>query len=179
LVAQQTGLEGTTRICSTSAGLHLPAQQQHHVTLTAAVVQLLYRCAGDADAVGALTDAYPQLLCYSNFLQISCWHLAARAGSAEVLTVLISRAEDIKYRHCLANVRRSSSRARSQQQQQEQQQQQDDEQQQQQDDEQQQGSLVQQLVNARTSRDITPLMMAAESSCADSVCLLLQQVGLH
>jgi ankyrin repeat protein len=33
-------------------------------------------------------------------------------------------------------------------------------------------------VNARTTRDITPLMMAAESGCADSVRLLLQQVGL-
>ncbi|WIA14730.1 hypothetical protein OEZ85_003219 [Tetradesmus obliquus] len=124
----------------------------------------LLKCAskGDAAAVDALTGAYPQLLCYSNFLQTSCWHLAARAGSSDVLAVLVSRAEDIKFRHCLASARRSSrsntSNDRGQQQQQ-----------------QQRESLVQQLVNARTSKDITPLMMAAESGCADSVRLLLRQ----
>jgi ankyrin repeat protein len=83
-----------------------------------------------------------------------------------VLAVLVSRAEDIKYRHCLANARRRSRRSTSNGRQQEEQQE-------------QQGSLVQQLVNLRTNKDITPLMMAAESGCADSVRLLLQQVRLY
>jgi hypothetical protein len=81
------------------------------------------------------------------------------------LAVLIRRADDIKYRHCLANVQRRIRSRSSTRQQQEQQQD-------------HQGSLLQQLVNARTNKDITPLMMAAESGCVDSVRLLLQQVGL-
>ncbi|WIA34901.1 hypothetical protein OEZ86_013188 [Tetradesmus obliquus] len=113
-------------------------------------------CQGDAAGVSALADAYPELLQFCSSGRTSCWHLAARAGAADVLAVLVSRAEDLKYRHCLEQ-RLSRQQLPKQQQQQ------------------QKESLIQKMVNARNCCFVTPLMMAAESGCADSVRLLLQQ----
>ncbi|WIA14729.1 hypothetical protein OEZ85_003218 [Tetradesmus obliquus] len=109
---------------------------------------------GDAAGVIELADAYPELLQFCSSGRTSCWHLAARAGAADVLAVLVSRAEDLKYRHCLEQ-RLSKQQLPKQQQQQE--------------------ILIQEMVNARNCCFVTPLMMAAESGCADSVRLLLQQ----
>uniref|UniRef100_A0A383VCP0 Uncharacterized protein n=1 Tax=Tetradesmus obliquus TaxID=3088 RepID=A0A383VCP0_TETOB len=110
--------------------------------------------AGDAAGVAKLADTYPELLQFCNYGKTTYWHLAARAGSADVLAVLVSRAEDLKYRHCLEQ-RLSKQQLPKQPQQQE--------------------SLIQEMVNARNCCFVTPLMMAAESGCADSVRLLLQQ----
>ncbi|WIA14727.1 hypothetical protein OEZ85_003217 [Tetradesmus obliquus] len=108
--------------------------------------------AGDAAGVGKLANTYPELLQFCSYGKTTCWHLAARAGAADVLAVLVSRAEDLKYRHCLEQ---RLSRQQLPKQQQE--------------------SLIQEMANARNCCYVTPLMMAAESGCADSVRLLLQQ----
>lgn len=126
---------------------------------------------GNVQAVRDLIDAHPELLQYATYhSHLTCCHVAASTGAAAILQLLISRANHPLYSHSLPRQavhrhRQSSAQlqlasqpgSRTWQ----------------------DRSLAYKLVNARTNKCATPLMLAAEKGCCHSVRLLLQQVLLQ
>eukprot|EP00879_Flechtneria_rotunda_P000452 GHRR01000551.1.p1 GENE.GHRR01000551.1~~GHRR01000551.1.p1 ORF type:complete len:601 (+),score=258.81 GHRR01000551.1:339-2141(+) len=101
--------------------------------------------AGDADLVMELVSRHPELLQYTTMRQFGAVHFAARANHVEVLQHVLMKAAEVEY---LYRLQKGTKR---------------------------QLSLVQQLVNAASDRGVTPLMLAADRGCYESVKLLLDK----
>lgn len=104
---------------------------------------------GDGTAVVELITRHPELLKYASHRRLSAAHFAACRQSAEVLQQLITKAHELQR---ITDVKEHhKSRA---------------------------PHLVRDLVNAKSDRGVTPLMLAADKGCLASVKLLLDQVQI-
>lgn len=103
--------------------------------------------AGQVDLVTELISAHPALLRYQTLRHLNACHFAARADHVGVLQHLFSKAEEIEFMERLHGASKEHL------------------------------DIVGQLANSRSDRGITPLMLAVERGCAESVKLLLEKVG--
>lgn len=104
---------------------------------------------GDATAVVELISRHPELLKYASHRRLSAAHFAACRESAEVLQHLIAKAHELQ---CIAHVKQHCNGKAP--------------------------DLVHDVVNARSDRGVTPLMLAAEQGCLATVKLLLDKVPM-
>ena len=104
--------------------------------------------AGQADLVTELISAHPGLLKYQTLRHLNACHFAARADHVEVLQHLFSKAEEIVFIQRLQGGDKHKE------------------------------DLVKQLANSCSDRGVTPLMLAVEKGCYESVKLLLEKVSI-
>eukprot|EP00878_Enallax_costatus_P005468 GHUV01005739.1.p1 GENE.GHUV01005739.1~~GHUV01005739.1.p1 ORF type:complete len:160 (+),score=44.89 GHUV01005739.1:371-850(+) len=102
--------------------------------------------AGQVDLVTELLSAHPGLLRYHTLRHLNICHFAARADHVDVLEQLFSKAEEVEFLGRLHGGNRLEP------------------------------NIVQQLANASSDRGVTPLMLAVERGCVESVKLLLSKV---